>query len=795
MKKEEIIINVIFDAAKGSVSVESREAACGKPIGVLPRPSRAGYDFDGWYLNAAPVTEETVVDSEEDIRLVAHWVKKKNVDHKASMLKKQKTAVAVLAGLTAVLILALFIVNHIVAIYPLEDVWYDDNGVEYTEKYYIKKKNGSYGLYDKKGNAMEVNSDGYFIANSGNQYSIDADTGKCKPYAVVDYDAAGGELLGFSDRIMIFPQITQKNVYSLEVTNTQDDYSYRFYRDENGTMHIEGSEDSLVTFDESLFASLCVSCGYPLTMKKLDLVSEKSTAPRLEDGSIDYSAYGLADLYDGEGNLIYTPTVYTITKAIYGDDGTCREDPEVSYTVKIGDAILSDGGYYVQLEGRAAVYIVSPTIADTVLQPVETLVTPMITYPVGISYYSMVNDFLLGKMDFDGDLSDIKETDDMDIHTIVNFTYQDLDSRLNTIYAPTPYISQMELENYRINADNVDIVLGLFYDMEFLSCKKLGLTKEALEKYNLTDEVYYLAYGTPVTDSKGYITGYVENQLLVSPKTPNNTYYVASFLFDMIVEVDQYYFSFLEWDQNAWYAKNIVGDNIAYVKTLTLQIGDKTFEFTLDNSESDQGEQISSSKMKVFCEQFLGGKADPNLLDYTITYTYQNDAGKVDALQVTGLENFQKFYIDLLKFSIAGDFDEGEEKAFEKKHGMSVEDYIARGEEVCDAIIYLSVEDLAATLNDYTYEDEDGEEVKLYTENNKRDIVIRVYRYSEGRCYLTLETVEDFDENGDPITDPKNGVGAFYVLLSDVEKLLEDIELLLAKQPIEPKGDIIEIVN
>ena len=126
---------------------------------------------------------------------------------------------------------------------------------------------------------------------------------------------------------------------------------------------------------------------------------------------------------------------------------------------------------------------------------------------------------------------------------------------------------------------------------------------------------------------------------------------------------------------------------------------------------------------------------------------------------------------------------------------MSVEDYIARGEKVCDAIIYLSVEDLAATLNDYTYEDEDGEEVKLYTENNKRDIVIRVYRYSEGRCYLTLETVEDFDENGDPITDPKNGVGAFYVLLSDVEKLLEDIELLLAKQPIEPKGDIIEIVN
>ena len=64
MRNEELIINVIFDAARGSVSQESSEAYSGEPLGALPRPSRRGYTFEGWTLNGEIVTEDTVLRSE-----------------------------------------------------------------------------------------------------------------------------------------------------------------------------------------------------------------------------------------------------------------------------------------------------------------------------------------------------------------------------------------------------------------------------------------------------------------------------------------------------------------------------------------------------------------------------------------------------------------------------------------------------------------------------------------------------------------------------------------------------------
>ena len=103
MKTERLIVNVIFDAEKGTVSVASREAECGLPLGPLPRPARKGYSFEGWFLDGVLVTEETVLNAEDDVRLVARWAKKKGETQKFSMLRRQKTAVAVLSVLTVVL--------------------------------------------------------------------------------------------------------------------------------------------------------------------------------------------------------------------------------------------------------------------------------------------------------------------------------------------------------------------------------------------------------------------------------------------------------------------------------------------------------------------------------------------------------------------------------------------------------------------------------------------------------------------------------------------------------------------
>ena len=49
MRIEELVVNIIFDAGKGTTPVSSREGTVGKPFGDLPKPSRSGYAFEGWY--------------------------------------------------------------------------------------------------------------------------------------------------------------------------------------------------------------------------------------------------------------------------------------------------------------------------------------------------------------------------------------------------------------------------------------------------------------------------------------------------------------------------------------------------------------------------------------------------------------------------------------------------------------------------------------------------------------------------------------------------------------------------
>ena len=832
MKKENTIINVIFDAGRGDVSVASREAVAGEPIGSLPKPTRAGYSFEGWYLDGRVMTADSVVDSQEDICLVARWSKKtserKNSSgyqktgerKKTSSYRRQKLAVAVLSVLTVVLIIALVVVNHVVEIYGLTDVYYGEDGTAYTEKYYVRKKQGEYGLYDRNGTRMEQNSSGYYVAKSGNQYEIDPETGAYSLYAVVDYDAEGGEELGYSDRIMLFPQIAQSYVLSIEVQNEYG--GFKFYKNDEGTVVLKGTEETIAAYDPELYATLCVSCGFPLSMQKLDLSEKNPEVPRLPDGSVDYNEYGLVERVDENGDVIYTPAVYTITgyhlydvngdgkiKTVQNSKGKvdmlASEHVTATYSVQVGDKLISGGGYYIRMIGgklvadgfektvpsREAVYIVSTTIDQTVLQPVESLVQPMVSYPVSLATHVMVSDFILGRVN----VLNLPETDEaweeLDVKPIAAFTYQDLAERENTMYTSLPYISMMEdlLYGYEIKGDSASSVLNLFYQMEFVKCVKFGLTAEALEEYGLNGDVYFITYGSPVTGENNVIEGYVTNTLLVSDKTENNTYYVASLLSNMIVEVDQYYFSFLEWEQKEWYEQYFFGQNVAHMQRLDIQIGKNTYNFVFDNSESEQVDKINSNKIKVYCKQFENGISEKNLFDYKITYSYKTDSGGEKTKQITGVDNFMAVYSKLLWYSLMGDATD-----FEDKTGMSIVDYVAaHPDSTCgdtagrglQAIIYYRAEDLAATLNQFTYKDKDGNEIKLYTENNRKDIVLRFYQYSDWRALLTLEVVENFDDDGNPITDSNKASGLFWVDATYLNEMQIDINELLAGKIVD----------
>ena len=810
MSYEKQVINVIFDPEKGSLSTLSREAECGQPFGTLPTPVRRGYRFEGWYLDGAPVTELTVVESDEDIRLCARWSRmKERTATSPSMYKRQKRAVAILSGVMAFLIVALLVVNYVVAIYGLTDVYYGEDGTRYTERYRVQKKDGVYALYDLKGNMMPtvtLNKLTYYVARSGNMYRVNEETGEYMLYAVVDHDASIGETVQ-SGSVAIFKNISMSNIHSIQVKNEYG--SYRIYRDTTTDyLRVEGTEETITTYDAELLNKLCVACGYAITLQKLDMTSPESEVARLADGSVDWAAYGLADIYDEEGNLSYTPATYTITESVLDEEGKrispSTANPDRVYTVKIGDLILSGEGYYVQLEGREAIYIVENSVTDfaeTVLQPVEALIAPQVIYPSSTSAYVMVKDFIFGTVDMTGKWGNDEALKNAQVDIIAALTYRDMDERQGTLFSTAPYgiLTNKDgdgfMEGYDINHDNVTEVLSLFQEMQYVGCKKLGITEEALKEFGLDQNVFYMSFASPMLDENNYIKGYMENIMVISQKTENNTYYIASFLTDMIVEVDQYYMSFLEWEKKNWYDQNFFGTDISYVKGVDIQIGQNKYNFILDNSETDQSNGIGSAKLKVFCEQYLGGTTNPHLLDYTLTYTYLTSAGKEKTRQISGTDNFRKLYTDLLFYTLEGDLDHRE---FEANMGMSVKDYIAaNGDETCgadpqkglQAIIRFRAEDFAATLNNYVYTDKNGNEVKLYTENNKMDVIMRLYRYSDRKAYLTIECVDKYDSNGQPITNPEWADGMFYVNVSYLNVIQESINRLLSNRPVEPENE------
>ncbi len=843
MKTEGTIINVMFDAARGTVSTASRETETGKPIGALPKPTRKGYTFVGWYLGDQPVSDSFVPTSTEDVTLVAHWEKRAK-DQKMTSLRKQKIAVAVLTIVALLMVGTLLLVNHIVTIYPVVDEYQAEDGSIGEHTYYLRKKNGIYGMYRKDGSALEQNSDGYYLADSGNQYSVNAETGEWALFAAVDYDPSKGEQLVHNvNRVLMFAQIRQNDIYSIKVTNEHG--TYHFYRNESGKVQIEGFEDSMVQYDGELYAALCVSCGYTLSKEKLDLTSPE--VPRLADGSVDLSAYGLAETVDADGNVV-SPAVFTVTKARM-EGGKYSPDESVTYTVKVGDATPSKSGYYAMLEGRDnAIYVLDPMLEEAALQPIEALVTPRVSYPMSMMAAARLYNFELIR--FDSFLG-TDNMEDGNPYPIVMFSYAELESRENTFFTITPYVTQMKLmEGYAIHDETVSDTAMNFYNMEILRCVELGLTEQKLIEYGLDKNVHWLSFDCLVDNSSDSL---ITNSMVISQKTEQGTYYVASYLYDMIVEVDQYYFSFLELEEKDWYEQYFIAQDIAYVDYMKMEINGKTYEFKLDNSLTytyyiaDNGTptlvnlnkgslqknktdgrygflptgankvyeiyyvdfekgtfklnasnqtvymvgnkemvlEADASNMFVYCPQYNNpnNPDNPHLLDYKIQHNFVNDKGQPMTEYINAIDNFRRFWIqDWYWLSLEGDVDPDD---FQTLTGMTVDDYIAAKGNDCYATITVDVEDMAKSLNHYTYKDENGNTVKLYDENNSRYLIYRFYRYSERKAMVTVELVTEFDAQGNPISDPTNVLGRFYVLCSYLDMMGEDLEKVINEERVK----------
>lgn len=798
-------IQLKLDPCRGQLRLNSLTAVVGDCVGALPQPIRKGYVFAGWHTlpegegddGQTLVTPSTVVTEDFPLCLYAHWdtpdkAAKKAKQKKKSAMGTQKRILILLSVLALLLIPSLMLVEYIVDIYHYTDT----DGITYT----IKKKDGVYGLY-YDGSLCDISTVGnvdYYITQFGNEIYVDPDTGELEVYAVVD--VGDTEVVGSGHHVLMFKQLTydqsstkdlSRVLQKIEVRNEHG--TMTFVRGENNRFYIEGHENTI--FSEQIFAQLAVGCGYTISSQRLE------NPKLLEDGSgnIDLSEYGLVaekrerEVEDKSGETKtetydYVPATYTLTTMT----GT-------TYSVTLGDLTVSGGGYYAQYGDRQTVYILSATnIAAAVLQPIEALVTPIITYPAtlntcfdvenfsyrsGIDYEAINQEMILALTGFDlstvsrdpetGKYSEevlaiLKDASDklaamgeeataalyepiFEKHStlVTKFSYVSLEEREHTMLASLPYkMSTDYMAGYLPHSDNISSVLQTLYESPYSGVVKLGPSDDDLEKYGLNEpaHIFSYIYHESIKNDAGKVVQVInhQNRVEISAKTKEGVYYLYSPIYDMIVACDESKLPFLEWELIDWYDREYFLGNIAFVDKIVMegQELDEAIVFTLDNSKSNQsGQNINSEKLEVY--------ANGKKIDYSLMVTKPSGSQSTE----NSVYNFRRFFQALLSASI-------EDMAKLTPEEMAA--FRVTPDEDCLLKMTILMDD------------------KLGKESSAKYAVYRFYRYTERKAYMTIEVLDSPDAQ----SSPENGQGLFCVSYSFCNKLMADAERFLAGEEI-----------
>ena len=715
-----------------------------------------------------------------------------------SVAKMQRNWIIALSVIVVLLIVAFCVVDYIVGLVYFED--YDGT------TYVIKQKNGIYVMCEKGGDTLELSVSAepsknlyIYVTALGTEVEVNHETGVSTVYSVVDTEE--GEEVGTANRIQMFKQIKQADIDKLEIHNEHG--SFTFYVDKDGDFQIKGYEGT--PFSQVMFSSLAVSCGYSLSTRKIQ--------DPIKDANGLYTEYGLAPetRVDDEGKEYqYEPCWYRITDL----DGNSR-------TVYIGDPVPSHTGYYAKLTDRDAVYVLNFSVEGNILgmydgktydsiesvlhEPIESFVTPLVTYPMEMNNYFDVQTFTIWNgetfLRIPEDATE-EELENYDLDPIVSFTYWDLDERTGTFYANTPYVLSYP-EGYVADDASIDNCLQAFYTLSPKRVVKLGVTEEVLKEYGL-DEPEFVIYFT--------FQGEIEHLIFVSEETDEGTRYLTSGIYDFIVEVDRSQLGFLGYTKNEWVNDMYFSMNLAWATKVEIESNGVTYTFLLNNSLSDSVTNancsaaakdkgtITSDKMTIIATDSNGNKMEAVsqitvtdksgfkwVIDHETVKAY-NSAG--DRVNITGgyystnkrgeevvvlrgyidtVEGYQVWvYADTIRIM--------------DSEGNLIKEYLRYGmsnfRKLFSALLYASKQgSVHEGVNGLTEEEvaeilktPDDYDVRIRIETSYKDTVYeyRYYHYSERQSMITV--------NG--------GDGEFRVLRTFTDKMVADAGRVISGEPI-----------
>ena len=737
---------------------------------------------------------------------------------KQTLMKRRRNAIIASAVAIVVLAVILAIVMDYARTLEIKDPV--DNS-----SYYIRYVDKQYRLFasDKKTQMpTEVISNySYYVMSSGTLVEIDGTSGAYE-IIPVDMPTEGNEQIEYFTRYLMFPHVQRASLKSIEVYNSKGEYTFCRYDENDNTSDfiIKGSPQ--VQFDAQTFSSLVVSAGYTISNAKIN--------NPIVDESGEFSEYGLVPMvrplydektgepvmiYDEAGNQVqatyeYVPAYYVVTD-VKGNQ----------YKVIIGDCLPDGSGYYAQYvdmsgeveQKRQAVYVLGTTYGSTVLSPLESYVTPILTQPLSLNNYFDVEDFFIFNKD--------KKSDKLEVS--IGFSFVDMADRENTILAAEPYIFvDRKLDGYKINIDRANECLQSLYEPAFTGVTKVAPTFEDLVKYGLAipdgvdenGEQLYALDGDKVLSFK-----FDHSE---EGKEPNPVYYVIYFsdfnengnryaytqmhevtaagnigeliyTFDMVVEVEDYSIAFLEWGYSDWIYNNYFQLNIAFCDKIEIISKDYWASFELDNSKSNMKDQISSANIAITGKDSLGNAittfsglsvVDNNGNIWTITsknvkcHTPEGEELrlKIADYAVNAIGNDVKV---LTTYIQAKDGSKVYVTADEVRVEALSPDKSATYVRYDTDNFRMFYQTLLGSRIANTYELSAEDEAALLADESKHMLTIKVTD-SEGR-----ETVYSFYS----LTSRKayitvNGDGGFYVQSDRMERMVEEVQKFFANQKI-----------
>ncbi|MBQ7669591.1 MAG: DUF4340 domain-containing protein [Clostridia bacterium] len=389
-----------------------------------------------------------------------------------------------------------------------------------------------------------------------------------------------GEDIGTSNRYYMYSHLDRSEMRSIEVTNEYG--TYKFIADGEGSFYIDGYRG--IEVDGTLLSSLVTTCGS--TLSKLRVTADASDE-KLEE-------YGLKN-----------PTAYWIL----------TDNSGKQYKVYVGRKLLTGGGYYCAFAGRNSVYVLDTTLASTILEPIETFVTPYIIYGVSQDDFYTVEDFTI----YNGNQRFIT------VGMVDKNEWSSEDALAEYVLSyPAPYTP--DSEKY------LSLLLA-FSSFTADSTFKLGVEEKDLETYGFTnpDHTVYFRYNGS------------EYYFLMSDDGEGGYYVLSGIYPDIITRISKENAAFADYDLLSWLSPYFFRRNITTISSIRVQTGKVDETFNLSHFTSEDG---------------------------TASFQILTDSGRAFT-SAFDIKNFRHYYGNLLALGIVDYLPE------EASEGVSMESFLA----------------------------------------------------------------------------------------------------------------------